>query len=293
MLHPCWCRAQRSHQHRSSSANAANGDTWKTWRQYFYVNWSKLVIRTGNLWGAHWVSLWMVMVLFVIMPLWDLSPLSKHTCVCFWALMPKWINMSATLEPKAVVVHWLALCCTPAKTAKLFPPVLLRPQLFPIYSYIFPQTKSSVKHSVFASLTLCCGYSSRVRGYWVWPGHSAVGLSLCLFRAPLCADTNVGKQTLRMLLRGRSQWVVGRGGGWWSVLSGPCEASKHQTEILNGQLGIKTCRWATDRSVITPKFTPTHKRNVCKDLRACFVWLNVCWEQRGCNHPSVCVYCTE
>lgn len=61
-----------------------------------------------------------------------------------------------------------ALCGVPAKSAKLFPPVLLRPQLFPIYSYIFPQKKLK-QTQCFANLTLCSGQQSCVRGLILGP----------------------------------------------------------------------------------------------------------------------------
>lgn len=42
-------------------------------------------------------------------------------------------------------------------------------------------------------------------------------------------------------------------------LSGLCEASKDQTENLNGQLEMEACRSAIDRTTIMPQFTPTTK----------------------------------
>lgn len=79
-----------------------------------------------------------------------------------------------------------------------------------------------------------------------------------LFLVSLKANTKVGNRR-RERLRSASNWRL------MICLSGLSEASKDQTENLNGQLEMEACCWAIDRSTITPKFTPNHKRNLYKD----------------------------
>lgn len=92
-------------------------DTSKTKGQY--ANSSKLLIIAGSLRGVQ-LSLCITMVLFVSMSLWELGSFSKHTSVCFLALMPKWINMSAALKQRAAVVHWISSSRHPSKVGQAF-----------------------------------------------------------------------------------------------------------------------------------------------------------------------------
>lgn len=143
-----------------TSANFQHCKRWilKTLRRYMYANSGELVIRTGSpLEGVFGWSCIMT-VLFVSMPLWALGSLSKHTSVCFLALMPKWINMSAAVNQRAAVVHWISSLRRPGKVGQAFPTGASETATLSHLFLHFFHKKSLKKHG--ALLTLWCAVVS-------------------------------------------------------------------------------------------------------------------------------------